>query len=98
MHLLEAKQRELEYYKAFELRNPRNHDIKRLELRDFILGDVNSLKGPYDDRSITDDFISDVYLEHDKRTRRHESDDLLRTLSGEIEFMTTEANAHTYRQ
>ncbi|PSR71595.1 hypothetical protein PHLCEN_2v12525 [Hermanssonia centrifuga] len=38
--------------------------------------------GGYGENCITDDFVTDVYLEFDKRTRAEESADYLRTLSG----------------
>ncbi len=37
---------------------------------------------PYGDKPISDDFISDIYLDFDKRTRAIESQEYLRTLFG----------------
>ncbi len=37
---------------------------------------------PYGDTSISDNFVSDVYLDFDKRARTIESEEYLRTLSG----------------
>ncbi len=38
----------------------------------------------YNDTPITDDFITDVWLEFSKRTRQEESTEYLKSLAGEI--------------
>ncbi|KAJ6502910.1 hypothetical protein C8R47DRAFT_1251855 [Mycena vitilis] len=77
LHLLEYKQRHLEYLRAFETR-----------IVPALGGDptpLESFSAPYDqteynDKSITDDLITDVFLEFSNRTRIEECGKYLRTL------------------
>ncbi|THH15644.1 hypothetical protein EW146_g4880 [Bondarzewia mesenterica] len=77
LHLLEYQQLVLEYLNSFESR-PASM-FKPCPLEEF--------SGPradagYADVPITDDFITDVFLEFSERTRKAESGEYLRTLSG----------------
>ncbi len=80
LHLLEWQQRELEYLDAYR-KVPRPHVFERNPVRmsEFCLGD----DGSYGDMWISDDFVTDVFLEFDRRTRGGESAEYMKTLSGE---------------
>jgi hypothetical protein len=81
LHLLEYKEKHLDY-----LRNFQNRRISPLRP-----DSLNEFSGPWDmtgyaDNSITDDLITDLYLEFSEQTRRVESDKYLRTLTGKVPY------------
>ncbi len=79
LHLHEWQQRELEYLQAYSrMAKPHMFEKNPTRLQEFRL----AADGGYGENSITDDFVTDVYLEFDRRTRAEESADYLRTLSG----------------
>jgi hypothetical protein len=69
------------YLQAFERRHPT--PFCPLDLKAF--SDPCDMEG-YDDRSVTDDMITEVYVEFGNKTRKAESDSYLRTKSGEHEL------------
>ena len=78
LHLLEYKQKMLEYLQ---------HAQHRRRVSPFGLASLEAFSGPYAldgyaDTSITDDLITDVYLEFGERTRKIESERHIRTLTG----------------
>ena len=78
LHLLEYQQAMLEYLQEFQKK--KTAIFQNVELTEF-----SSPQDPlaYNDKSITDDMITDVLLEYMKRTRKAESTNYLQTLSGE---------------
>jgi hypothetical protein len=81
LHLLEYKQKMLEYV--------RNAGHRRIS--PFNVLPLTEFSGPYDmegyaDCSITHDLITEVFLEFTERTRKHESENYLRTVTGKIVF------------
>ncbi|KAJ7157998.1 hypothetical protein C8R43DRAFT_1180381 [Mycena crocata] len=77
-HLLEYKQRHLEYLNAFKTRLVPALGPKTCILQTFSTPDDSN---GYNDKSITDDLISDVFLLFSNRTRIAESTKYLQTLS-----------------
>ena len=80
MHLLEYHLRRSEYLHAFEGQMTAM-PLFRPTLQAY--SDPIDSEG-YADTSITDDMISDVYLEFSHRTREAESTNYLQTLSGKL--------------
>ena len=78
MHLLEHRLRMFDYLRTFETQ------YKALPLCRPRLQVYSAPTDPqgYADVSITDDMISDVYLEFSQRVRQEESMSYVRTLSG----------------
>ena len=79
LHLLEYRQRMLEYLRSFE--GAQNNPFKAVVLQQFSA--PNSTTG-YNDKTISDDIITELYLEFSQRTRQEESSEYLRTLTGEL--------------
>ncbi|KAJ7037697.1 hypothetical protein C8F04DRAFT_1328715 [Mycena alexandri] len=76
LHLLEYKQRHMEYVTAFKARvTPRLNDSSPLES----FSTPDNATG-YNNKSITDDLITDIYLEFCHQTRIEECSRYLRTL------------------
>lgn len=85
MHLLEYRLRMFDYLRAFESQAVAM-PLFRPQLHAYSL--PTDPEG-YADASITDDLISDVYLEFNQRTRERESMDYIRTLSGKAKFLVS---------
>jgi hypothetical protein len=88
LHLLEYKQAALEYLQEFQKK--KSAIFQEVELTEF--------SGPHDplgynDKSISDDLITDILLEFTKRTRKLESAEYLQTLHGK-EVNGIEGKAH----
>jgi hypothetical protein len=79
LHLLKYKQTMLEYLQHFQRR--RVSPLKPLILKEF--SSPHDADG-YADGCITDDLITDLYLEFSERTRKEESSNYLRTLTGRL--------------
>jgi hypothetical protein len=85
-HLLEHRKLFLEYLQAFQLR--RQTPLQPLPLKPFhglageVTGEGSTVGYMYDDKSISEDMVGDVYIEYSKRTRQQESDDYVRSLTG----------------
>ena len=81
-HLLEHRKAFLEYLQAYQL-HPKTL-LTPLGLRSFCdpWDDEAELGYRYDDTSISDDMVSEVYLEFSNSTWRAESNEYLRTLTG----------------
>jgi hypothetical protein len=78
LHLLEYKQKALEYLQSFKT-CPNSLFPRKLI----------PFSGPYDpdgygDTFMTHDLITDIYLEFSERTRKKESDEYIKTLTGEL--------------
>lgn len=67
------------YQKQLEAASHSLFPMQRAPLRSFSKPDDS---GGYCDKSITDDFITDIYLKFSKATRVEESNEHLRTLTG----------------
>jgi hypothetical protein len=85
LHLLEYKQRMLEYVQRVKTDKPQH-------ITPFQLSKIKAFSGPYDpdgynDDSISDDLITDAYLEFCAHTRIIESEAYARILSGWVELM-----------
>lgn len=79
LHLLEYHKAELEYLKAFAARNLQESMRNGAAFAAFSEPwDSDN----YNDNSITDQLITDLYLHFNKHTRCDESQDYLRTLKG----------------
>ncbi|KAK6969492.1 hypothetical protein R3P38DRAFT_3500892 [Favolaschia claudopus] len=80
LHLLEYKQRELEYLEAFRTRfiPTLNFGATAIPLQEFSAPHDTS---GYNDESITDDLITDTFIEFTDRTRAAECSKYLRTLT-----------------
>lgn len=81
-HLLEYKQKALRYLHAFQHRR----------VTPFRIDPLKKFSDPWDpngyaDDCITNDLITDVYLEFSERTRKAESERYLRTLTGQLAHM-----------
>jgi hypothetical protein len=77
LHLLQYKKRMLEYLQVFG----------RKWVSPLRAQPLHKFSGPYDTNgyaatSVTDDGITDVFLEFSERTRQKESEKYLRTLTG----------------
>jgi hypothetical protein len=77
LHLLEYKQRELEYLQFFGHRH----------VSPFQTVSLKAFSSPFDvegyaDNSITDDLVTDLFLEFSERSRQIESEKYVRTLTG----------------
>jgi hypothetical protein len=68
----------LEYLRSFE--GARQNPFKPLVLQQFSAPDSTT---GYNNKSISDDTITDVYLEFCERTRKGESSEYLKTITGE---------------
>ena len=79
LHLLEYKQKMLEYLRCLETRHV--SDFRPNPLQPF--STPFDTKG-YDDHCITDDLITDLFLEFSERTRKKESEEFQCTLSGQL--------------
>lgn len=79
LYLLEKKKQELTYLQVFTQREPKKGELKPIQLEDFV-----SAGAHFEDKPITDDAISDIYLESDRRTRKEESAEYMRTLTGKL--------------
>jgi hypothetical protein len=77
LHLLEYKQRELEYLQFFGHR--RVSPFQTVSLKAF--SSPFDVEG-YADDSITDDLVTDLFLEFSERSRQIESEKYVRTLTG----------------
>jgi hypothetical protein len=77
LHLLEYKQKMLEY-----IQNAPNHRASPFDVKPLVPFSTPYDPAGYADASISDDLISDVYLEFSERTRKSESERYLRTLTG----------------
>jgi hypothetical protein len=77
LHILEYFKQKYAYLEAFERRGPTV--FNQFELQTF--SKPNEEQG-YDNKSITDDIITEIYLEFSNKTRRAESDSYLRTRTG----------------
>ena len=80
LHLLEYKRRMLEYVQRIKMDKPQH-------ITPFHLSKTKAFSGPYDpdgynDGSISDDLITDAYLEFSAHTRIIESEAYARVLSG----------------
>jgi hypothetical protein len=79
LHILEYFKRKHEYLEAFERRRPcffRQSDV------------LEPFSDPYDvynSKSISDEMITEIYLEFSNRTRKAESDSYLRTRTGQLQ-------------
>jgi hypothetical protein len=87
MHLLEYRRRFLEYLQAFEAR--RETPFSPAILKPFSVPQnerAHSKSSPlgYDDKSISDEMITEVFVEFSARTRQAESEQYLRTLTGAL--------------
>jgi hypothetical protein len=86
LHLLEYHEVYLEYLKGLESHPLLSH-FQSTPLKPFSTpycaksGPEPSLRG-YDDKSISGEMITEVFTEFSEKTRRAESDEYLRTLSG----------------
>lgn len=82
LHLFEYHQAKLEYlqYFAFQTKKQQSTLASPPTLSRF--SDPGKADG-YNDKSITDDLITDIYLGFSDQTRRAESQEYLRTLTGE---------------
>lgn len=78
LHLLEYKERTLEYLQCYATRQPVSTFFTTLSLKEFSAPRASG----YADTSITDETITAVYLEYAEKTRKIESQKYLRTLSG----------------
>lgn len=79
LHLLEYHRSRREYLVSFQ-------NCKRADA--LVHPQLEEFSSPWDSegytsRSITDDLITDVYLEFSKRIRQPESEDHMRTLTGQ---------------
>ena len=86
LHLLEYNELRLEYLKCLESRPLLSH-FQSASLKPFSTpyytksGPDPDLRG-YDDKSISNEMITEVFTEFSEKTRQGESDEYLRTLSG----------------
>lgn len=83
LHLTEYHEMKLEYLRAIEARK-RQPSLLPITLQKF--SDPLELDG-YCDKPITDDLITDIYLDFSNKTRSSESQDYLRTLIGELQLL-----------
>jgi len=79
LHLLEYKQKMLDYLQNMKIRH--TSEFKPNPLTPF--STPFDPKG-YDDNCITDDLITDIFLDFSERTRKGESEEYQRTLTGEL--------------
>ena len=79
-HLLEHRQLFLKYLQAFASCCIFPYDP--LNLEPFCSSEGHDSGYGYDDKSISEDMVSEVYLEYSNRTRKPESEGYLRTLTG----------------
>jgi hypothetical protein len=81
LHLFEYHQTKLEYlqYFAFHAKKQQSTIVSPTLSR---FSDPDKVDG-YNDKSITDDLITDIYLGFSDQTRRTESQEYIRTLTGE---------------
>jgi hypothetical protein len=92
MHLLEYRRRYLEYLQAFEAR--RETPFSPAVLKPFSAprnerGHSKSSPLGYDDKSISDEMITEVFVEFSARTRQAESEQYLRTLTGALNIFNS---------
>jgi hypothetical protein len=80
MHLLEYHKTRLEYLRYYKARREIVTVVPVAALKEFT---NPSAVGGYGDKPITDDLITDIYHEFSNRTRTVESEDYLRTLTGQ---------------
>jgi hypothetical protein len=78
LHLLEYHQRMLEYLTAFEARKV--NVFQPVSLQEFSTHDDPN---GYDDNCITNDMITDVYVEFVNKTRQQESTSYCKTRTGQ---------------
>ena len=78
LHVQEYFRRKYTYLKAFERQRP--SFFHPLELKAF--SDLCDANG-YGDKSVTDEMITEIYLDFSNKTRQAESDSYLRTRTGE---------------
>lgn len=86
LHLLEYHKHRYAYLKAYRARSSRTSLIAPPPLRNFskpLTIGVAKHVGGYDNRSISDDLIADVYSKWAERTRKDESEENMRTKTGE---------------
>src|SRR5438477_12260814 len=77
LHLLEYKQRMLKY-----IENATHRRVSPFEIEPLVPFSAPCDKLGYADNPISDDLISDVYLEFSEYTRKFESEAYLQTLTG----------------
>ena len=76
LHLLETRTRELEYLRLLSGRR------NALQFNPGLLKEFCYSEKSYQGPSITDDLVTDVWMEFCKNTRQKESETYLRTLAG----------------
>jgi hypothetical protein len=76
MHLLEYHKTKLEYLRYYKAR------IKQVSLVTPVLEEFADPCKVYGDKPITDDLITDIYIDFCNQTRSEESQGYLRTLEG----------------
>jgi hypothetical protein len=89
LHLLQYQQKALEYLQHFSRRRVtpfRSDPLKKFSSPYHMDG--------YADNYISDDLITDLYLEFSERTRRDESEKYLRTLTGKLTMELMLAEIH----
>jgi hypothetical protein len=74
LHLFEFHQARLEYLKYYEARK-QHASLFPVSLKNFGANE-------YGDKPITDDLITDIFIEFSDQTRQSESEEYLRTLKG----------------
>lgn len=88
LHLVEYHMTRLEFLRAYEIRQQQT-SLFGTNLEEF--------SGPWDpngynDRSITDNLITDIFVDFNTRTRSAESQDYLKTLTGEVHSWSMNVN------
>lgn len=92
LHLVEYHTSKLEFLQAYEIRQKQT-SLVGTKFKEF--------SGPWDpngynDKSITDDLITDIFIDFSERTRSGESQDYLKTLTGEQQSQSASEHELTF--